>query len=195
MGVQGRGCRRHAGEWGRWCVGVEGGGGVRDGSGVQIATGDSWSSVIVRGVMIEHGMGTTTAGLTGLFFVSYVLIVGCVCLNPQPSTLHPDKSSLSSASGSALLCSQRPRPALHRAPLAALPACRCCTRCSSRLASGACRVTLSVELAIPTRTQTRRVVLMNIVVAVLLGATIPALTSLHPPPSSLTCTVLPSLHV
>ena len=56
---------------------------------MQIATGDSWSSVIVRGVMIEHGMGTTTAGLTGLFFVSYVLIVGCVCLNPQPSTLNP----------------------------------------------------------------------------------------------------------
>ena len=47
----------------------------------QIATGDSWASVIVRGVMTQYEPDMQKAGLTGLFFVSYVLIVGIVLIN------------------------------------------------------------------------------------------------------------------
>ena len=46
----------------------------------QVATGDSWSSVIARGLMDSYESTTSTA-LVALFFVSYVLIVGVVLMN------------------------------------------------------------------------------------------------------------------
>ena len=42
-------------------------------------TGDSWASAVARTVMSE--VDDSQAGFVGLFFVSYVLIVGVVLMN------------------------------------------------------------------------------------------------------------------
>ena len=47
----------------------------------QIATGDAWSSQIVRPLMDEYDSGSVYKGWTALFFVSYVLVVGVVLMN------------------------------------------------------------------------------------------------------------------
>ena len=44
----------------------------------QVATGDSWASMVARTLMAEHSSGP---GFVAIFFVSYVLIVGVVLMN------------------------------------------------------------------------------------------------------------------
>ena len=46
----------------------------------QVASGDSWSSVVTRGLMARQE-DAVQEGLIALFFVSYVLIVGIVLMN------------------------------------------------------------------------------------------------------------------
>lgn len=105
----------------------------------QIATGDSWSSVIVRGLMDTYGEDTVSAGLVGLYFVSYVLIVGVVLMNivvgtalaphpllPNPSSRLPPAQStiLTSLSfHSSMLSSFPPTLGIH--PLKAGSPARC----------------------------------------------------------------------
>ena len=41
----------------------------------------SWSSIITRGLMMEFAHDSQLQGLVGMFFVSYVLVVGLVLMN------------------------------------------------------------------------------------------------------------------